>query len=124
MAGPAVESRDLPVVGDPALARGTVINALAGRGFAITWADEWNGTATKGSKAMQVLFGAFALRLEYGVNVFTADDGTTVVRLSRPSTGVTGGLIGRSKATTRFRELADEVTEVFRANGVLKPDHP
>jgi hypothetical protein len=67
-----------------------------------------------------VFLGTFALYLEVAVSVFAAN-GNVIVRLSRPSTGMTGGLAGRAKARNQFASLTTEVTEVFRANGVLLP---
>jgi hypothetical protein len=119
MTAPA-DSVDIAVAGDPARARDTIAGALAARGFALSWSDDWNGLATRGSKTKQVFLGTFALYLEVAVSVFAAN-GNVIVRLSRPSTGMTGGLAGRAKARNQFASLTTEVTEVFRANGVLLP---
>jgi hypothetical protein len=119
MTAPA-DSVDIAVAGDPARARDTIAGALAARGFALSWSDDWNGLATRGSKTKQVFLGTFALYLEVAVSVFVAN-GNVIVRLSRPSTGMTGGLAGRAKARNQFASLTTEVTEVFRANGVLLP---
>jgi hypothetical protein len=106
------------VSGDPARARETVAAALAARGFTLNWADEWNGAATKGSRLKQALLGAFAVYLVVNVSIL-ARDGMTVIMLSRPSTGISGGLAGRARAQRQFASLVAELTEVFRANGVL-----
>jgi hypothetical protein len=119
MTAPA-DSVDIAVAGDPARARDTIAGALAARGFALSWSDDWNGLATRGSKTKQVFLGTFALYLEVAVSVFAAN-GNVIVRLSRPSTGMTGGLAGRAKARNQFASLTTEVTEVFRANAVLLP---
>jgi hypothetical protein len=119
MTAPA-DSVDIAVAGDPARARDTIAGALAARGFAVTWSDDWNGLATRGSKTKQLVLGTFALYLEVSVTVFSVDN-AVIVRLSRPSTGMTGGLAGRAKARKQFASLTAEVTEVLRANGVLIP---
>ncbi len=113
-----VDSVDIGVAGDPARARETVAGALDARGFTLNWSDQWNGVATKGSRGKQAVLGTFALYLEVHINVF-AMDGSTIVRLARPSTGMTGGLAGRAKARNQFTSLVAELTEIFRANGVL-----
>jgi hypothetical protein len=113
-----IDSADITVAGDPALARDTAANALIARGFAVTWSDPWTGVATKGSKGKRAVFGAFTPYLEVGISVHSAENGS-VVALSRPSTGMTGGLAGRAKARKNFATLTAEVTEVFRVNGVL-----
>ena len=94
--------------------------ALTARGFAVSWSDEWNGLAAKGSKGKQLVFGAMAMRFEVNLNVFV-DNGVTIVRMSRPSTGMSGGLAGRARARNQFASLTTEVTGVFQANGVLLP---
>ncbi len=112
------ESADISVAGVPDLARDTAAAALAARGFTLTWSDPWTGLASKGSRGKQMVFGAFAMHFEVGITVF-AVDGATVVRLTRPSTRVTGGLAGRARARKLFSTLTAELVEVFRANGVL-----
>ena len=115
-----IDQVDIAVAGNPALARDTVANALSTRGFTLAWSDDWNGVATKGSKTKQAWLGALALYLEVNINVGVVN-GTTVVRLSRPSTGISGGLVGRQKARAQFQSLTTEVTGVFRDHGVLLP---
>ena len=68
------------MTGDPARARDTVAGALTAQGFALTWTDDWNGTASKGSKTKQRLLGAFAQYFEVGISVFGVEGGS-VVRL-------------------------------------------
>jgi hypothetical protein len=112
------DAADIGVTGDPTRARDTVAEALTARGFTLTWTDEWNGVAAKGSRTKQLIFGAFAMYFEVGVSVF-AVNGASVVRLTRPSTGVTGGLAGRAQARKQFTTLTAELTEVYRTAGVL-----
>ena len=118
MTAPA-DSSDIAVTGDATRARDTVANALTQQGFALTWADEWNGTATKGSKTKQRLLGAFGQYFEVGIVVFGVDGGS-VVRLTRPSAGISGGLAGRQRAANQFTKLAREMRDVFGQAGVLR----
>jgi hypothetical protein len=116
---------DITVAGDPTLARDTAAGALAARGFTMVWTDTWTGVATKGSKGKQAIFGSFAQYLEIGISVYAANSGAenaasaTIVHLTRPSTGMSGGLAGRAKARKNFATLSTELGEVFRANGVF-----
>jgi hypothetical protein len=113
-----VDTREIPVTGDPAQARASVVQALEGRGFTVAWQDEWTGTAEKGSKGKQVLLGGFAPHLQVGISLHSIDRGT-VVRLDRPSAGLSGGLMGRAKAVKQFNGVADDLVAAFRQAGVL-----
>ena len=117
MPAPA-DAREIVVSGEPTRARATAVAALESRGFALTWTDEWSGTAEKGTRGRQLLLGGFAPHLRVGVSLHAVDVGT-VVRLTRPSTGVSGGLRGRAKAVKQFDGVARELTAAFGAAGVL-----
>jgi len=112
------DSREIAVAGDPARARASVVQALESRGFTVAWQDDWSGTAEKGSKGKQVLLGGFAPHLQVGISLHAIDQGT-VVRLIRPSAGVSGGLMGRAKAVKQFNGVADDLLAAFREAGVL-----
>src|SRR5215212_11001692 len=114
----AVDTREITVAGDPSRARATVVQALEGRGFTFAWHDEWSGTAEKGSKTKQMVLGGFAQHLQVDISLHAVDQGT-VVRLTRPSAGVSGGLMGRAKAIKQFKGVADELVAAFREAGVL-----
>jgi len=116
----AIESVDINVAGDATRARETVAAALEARGFKVAWSDPWNGIAKKGSKGKQAVFGALATYFEVWINVFAANE-SAVIHLSRPSTGMMGGLAGRARAKKQFVSLAAELSGVFQANGVLLP---
>jgi len=113
-----VDSREIAVTGDPATARATAVQALESRGFTFTWQDEWSGTAEKGSKGKQMVLGGFAPHLQVGISLHAIDQGT-VVRLTRPSSGVSGGLMGRAKAVKQFNGVADDLHAAFGHAGVL-----
>jgi hypothetical protein len=113
-----VDTREIPVTGDPTRARASVVQALESRGFAVTWHDEWSGTAEKGSRGKQLLLGGFAPHLQVGLALHAIDAGT-VVRLTRPSVGMSGGLMGRAKAVKQFNGVVDELVAAFRQSGVL-----
>lgn len=113
-----VDQREIAVTGDPAAARATVVHALENRGFTVSWQDDWSGTAEKGSKAKQIMWGGFAPHLKVGLSLHAIDQGT-VVRLIRPSAGISGGMMGRAKAVKQFDGIADDLLASFRQAGVL-----
>jgi hypothetical protein len=117
------DSLELAVLGDPSRARDTVAAALAARGFSLVWSDPWTATATKGKRAVQFLLGAFAPHFVVEVSVFsrtTAAGAETIVRLARPSAGITGGLLAVVRVRRQFSSLGAEVREIFRNSGVLR----
>lgn len=113
------DTTEIGVTGDPGRARDTVAGALTAQGFTLTWSDDWNGVATKGSKTKQRLLGAFAQYFEVGIAVLGVEGGS-VVRLTRPSAGMSGGLAGRQRAVNQFSKLGREMRETFAAAGVLR----
>lgn len=115
--------REIAVSGEPVRARTTAVEALEGRGFTFTWQDEWSGSAEKGSKGKQLLLGGFAPHLQVDISLLAADHGT-VVRLTRPSAGVSGGLMGRAKAIKQFNGVADDLVAAFQHAGVLLGGQP
>ena len=64
------------------------------------------------------MFGGFAPHLKVGLSLHAIDQGT-VVRLIRPSSGISGGLMGRAKAVKQFDGIADDLLASFRQAGVL-----
>lgn len=118
MTAPA-DTTEIAVTGDPTRARDTVAGALTAQGFTLNWADDWNGVASRGSKKKQMLLGAFAQYFEVGIAVFGVEGGS-VVRLTRPSAGLSGGVAGRQRAVNQFSKLSQEMRDVFGAAGVLR----
>ena len=113
-----VDTREIAVSGDPMQARASVVQALESRGFSVAWHDEWSGAAEKGSKGKQLLLGGFAPHLQVGLALHAIEAGT-LVRLTRPSVGVSGGLMGRAKAVKQFNGVVDDLVAAFRQAGVL-----
>lgn len=111
---------NLYVTGDPGRARSTLEAVLQSKGWKITWqADGWTGMGTKGSKVMNVLFGAFAQYHELWFTLASLPDGNTHVRLYRTGSGIGGGLIGMSRVKTAFREVVGIVEAAYGQAGVL-----
>jgi hypothetical protein len=108
------------VVGDAARARATVAAALEVRKFRVSWADDWNAVAERGSKVANALAGAAAQYMKVLVSLHQGEDpGQTVIRVEKGSTGALGGAIGVSRTTKNLLTLRDQLSETFHAAGVL-----
>ena len=116
---PKIQGYDFTLQGDPAHARVTVQQALEGRKFRITWHDDWTATAERGNKVANVVAGAAAQYFKIGVAIRSADDGNSILRVERQSSGWMGGAIGASRTTKNFEQLRGELDAAFTAAGVL-----
>jgi hypothetical protein len=111
---------DFVVTGDPASARATVEQALAGRRFRMSWHDDWTGFAERGSKVAYMLVGALAQYFKVGVRLMAVTPGETIVRIERQSSGLMGGAIGTARTTKNMASLRSELEATFVAAGVLR----
>jgi hypothetical protein len=111
---------DFVVTGDPLAARAAAEQALVERKFEVAWQDEWTGTAVRGSKALNIVAGAFAQYFKVGVRLMTAGPGETIVRIERESSGWTGGAIGAARTTKNLNSLRGELQATFANAGVLR----
>jgi len=66
-----------------------------------------NGTYGIGSDLMRILFGAFAKRYSFTVQI-GEEDGVVVFKLTKAMSGAMGGVIGHSKMTKEYKTIADE----------------
>ena len=103
----------------PEQARDAITNVLEAHGFRLTFADEWTAVAQKGSKGMNVAFGAMAQYFEFGVQIFQDPGGETILRLSRNPVGYWGGLVGRARVAGTFGRIANEVITWLHQQGML-----
>ena len=107
------------LVGDPTRAKATVAQALEARKFKVKWSGEWDATAERGNKIANVLLGAMAQYFKVDVNVRSAADGSSIVRIQKSSSGWMGGAIGAVRTKKNFESLHAELDSTFRAAGVL-----
>ncbi len=107
------------VTGDPAAARTAVVTALEARTFRLSWDGEWKGTAERGKKWLNAMAGAFAQYFKVELNVFSAEQGQSVIRLEKSSSGMMGGAIGVSRTNKNFTALRDELARVLTEQGIL-----
>ena len=108
--------------GDQTAARDIVLAATAAQGFAPQATNEWSYLLTRGSNGKSLLLGALAGKdfyLKFGVDFSVAGDGF-VARLSRDVAGsaLRGGVIGASKASDAFQQLADAVGAAATQAGI------
>src|SRR5215218_3439159 len=114
-----VQGYDFTLQGDPAHARITVQQALEGRKFHLTWADDWTAVAERGNKVANAFAGAAAQYFKVGVAIRSADTGHSILRVERQSSGWTGGAIGASRTTKNLDQLKQELESTFGTAGVL-----
>ena len=108
--------------GDQTAARDIVLAATAAQGFAAQATNEWSYLLTRGSNGKTLLLGAMAGKdfyLKFGVDFSVAVDGF-VARLSRDVAGsaLRGGVIGASKASDAFQQVADAVGAAATQAGI------
>ena len=108
--------------GDQAAARDIVLAATAAQGFAAEATNEWSYLLTRGSNGKSLLLGALAGKdfyLKFGVDFSVAGDGF-VARLSRDVAGsaLRGGVLGASRASEAFQQLADAVGAAATQAGI------
>jgi hypothetical protein len=108
--------------GDQTAARDVVLAATAAQGFAGQANSEWSYLLTRGNSTKSMLLGAMAGKdfyLKFGVDFSVAGD-AFVARLSRDvaASAVRGGLIGASKASDAFQQLADAVGAAVTQAGI------
>ncbi len=110
---------EFTVTGDPAVAKQTAVHALQSQQFVLEWAEDWSGTAVRGSKVKAALLGALSPYMEIGVKVMALDGGVSVIRLDQLTTGMMSGVIGMKKTDKAFVTLIDELGRTFDQAGVL-----
>ena len=109
--------------GDNAAAKQVVETAAAAQGFAVEATGDWSAFLIRGSSTKSLLLGAMAGKdfyLKFGLD-FSVNDGHLVARLSRDvaSSALRGGVIGASKASSAFQELADAVGAATTQAGIF-----
>jgi len=113
-------SIDFTVTGDVERAKATAVDALQGKGFRITWSDQWTATAEKGNKVANAIIGGFAQYIKMGLEVrSTPTPDQSLIRLVPASKGYMGGALGVMKTKKNSARLREELSAVFQHAGVL-----
>ena len=95
-----------------------VQHAFAASGFKVAWENATKGKAEKGSKGMNIAFGALAQY--YGVDFeIHPQQEAAVLRLIQANTGWAGGAIGAMRVKKQFQQVGDTLVAWFQSQGVL-----
>jgi len=110
------------VSGEPAVARNTVYATLENQGFVLSQIDDWSANAERGSSASSFFLGALAGKKGRHVKVHiscqTVPEGTSIT-LTQGTSGLSGGVIGMSQASSIYSEIYNTVGAAFQNAGVL-----
>lgn len=109
--------------GDQTAAKAVVQQAVATQGFALEPTSDWSFVLTRGSSTKSLLLGAMAGKdfyLKFGLD-FSVADSHLVARLSRDmaSSALRGGVLGASRASDAFQQLADAVGAASTEAGIF-----
>jgi hypothetical protein len=109
---------DIAVRGSVDNVRNLVQTAFAAQGFDVNWAGPVKGKAEKGSKGMNIAFGALAQYYGVEFEIASTQDGA-VLRLIKANTGWAGGYLGARRVEKKFEELGTLMASWFHQQGVL-----
>lgn len=93
-------------------------HAFDANAFHVTWETATRGKAEKGSKGMNLAFGALAQYYAVEFEVYPGPEGA-VLRLFQSVSGWWGGVWGRSKVKNEWKHLIDTLSSWFRQQGVF-----
>jgi len=100
--------------GDVDWITGTARAVLEQHGFKVSTSDPWNWTAESGNKTKTMLLGAMGgLYMKIDVRIMGGEGGTTLVAITRGSTGMAGGAINVKKTSTKFSTLDQAMGAAF-----------
>ena len=105
----------------PDQARAVAVEEFSRLGFRTGFTDPWHGVAERGSRGKNIAFGAMAQYFRIDVHVLTGPNGETVIRLLRAKIGywTGGGLVGKSRTATTFRQVVYDLEQGFAQRGLL-----
>jgi hypothetical protein len=109
---------DIAVRGSIDNVRNLVQAAFGAQGFEVNWASTANGKAEKGSKGLNIAFGALAQYYGVDFEIGSTPEGA-VLRLIKANTGWAGGYLGARRVEKKFEELGNLMTSWFQQQGVL-----
>jgi hypothetical protein len=94
-------------------AKQTIQRIFEQKGFKVEWNDQYSGKATRGSKGMNIAFGAFAQHYVIDFQVTPSSDQVTAIRLIRSSSGWWGSVAGAYKTEKQYKKIVDMVSNQF-----------
>ncbi|MBM4250316.1 MAG: hypothetical protein FJ149_13050 [Euryarchaeota archaeon] len=115
-----VQWTDLYIIGTVPDAQMALAQAFQANGFTVQWMDPYRGKATRGSKGMNVAFGAMAQYYEQDFQIMVAPDQSIIVRLVKSTTGWMGGAIGAMSVQDKYNEVVRPITCFFQQRGIFR----
>ncbi len=109
---------DIAVTGSVENVQKLVQTAFMANEFGVTWASAVKGKAEKGSKRMNLAFGAFAQYYGVDFEIYPGPQGA-VLRLYQANSGWAGGVIGAHRVKKQFDDLYSLLAAWFQQQGVL-----
>jgi hypothetical protein len=109
------------VSGDPSAARDIVYGILTDQEFTLTRNDEWSADAERGSSGKSIGLGAFAGKKGRHVKLnIKCQPGSERldITLTEGTSGLSGGLIGKSQANKIYTGVYDAIGEAFKNAGL------
>ncbi|KYK38678.1 MAG: zinc ribbon domain-containing protein [Theionarchaea archaeon] len=82
-------------------------------GFKVEWKELYSGKAARGSKGMNIAFGAFAQHYAIDFQIIPSSDETTAIRLIKSSSGWWGGAVGAHKTEKQYEKIVEMVSNQF-----------
>jgi hypothetical protein len=111
------------VSGNAATARDTVYQVLQGQGFTVTPKDEWSAFAERGGQGVSVVLGAFAGKkgrhVKLDISCASDGQGNAFIQLVQGTSGISGGLIGKSQADSIYNETYGLIAQAFQSSSIL-----
>jgi hypothetical protein len=118
---------DFLVTGDPVAARTTTEATLFEQKFRLTWQDDWNASAERGSEGGNFLLGGLVTYLKLGLHIMSIAEDQFIVRLEAESSGNyvgqsawVGESMGKRHMDDEFETLRSVLESAFTAAGTLR----
>ena len=111
---------DIFVLGSLDNVKQAVQQAFEYNKFKVQWQSDFAGKATKGTKGMNIAFGAFAQYYEIDFQNMSARDGSIALRLIQSNTGWAGGIMGASKVKKQYGDMVNGLSGYFQGQGIYK----
>jgi hypothetical protein len=83
----------------------TLHNILVKEGYSLTTGQPGNGVYERGNRVLRILFGAFVKYFKWTILTADAGEGITRVKMSRETSGMSGGVIGMNQVKNEFNRL-------------------
>lgn len=115
---------DFLIQGEPEDVRSLADQVVRGAGFTTVWDDYATGHAKRGSLPLTIVLGVFAGKnrqaMKVGLTISAGPQpGTSVLRLTRASSGWAAGVVGASRNKKMFAELVEDLATPFGQAGTL-----